>query len=43
MFIRHNIGIVTVDHPGIYPVSVYPKDNGAELFWLRRVLVEPVQ
>ena len=42
LFIRHNVGIVTIDPPGIVPVSVYPKDPGAELFWLRRILVEPV-
>ena len=42
LFIRHSVGIVTIDRPGIVPVSVYPKDPGAELFWLRRILVEPV-
>jgi hypothetical protein len=25
------------------PISVHPKDKGAELFWLRRVVIEPVR
>ena len=42
VFIHHNIGIVTIDKPGIYPLTMHPKNTGAELFWLRRVILEPV-
>jgi alpha-L-fucosidase len=42
LFIRHAIGVVTIDKPGVVPVAVHPKNDGAELFWLRRIIVEPV-
>jgi alpha-L-fucosidase len=42
LFIHHNIGIVTIKQAGILPVSIYPKDSGPELFWLRRLVIEPV-
>jgi alpha-L-fucosidase len=43
MLIRQAIGIVTVKSPGIIPLCVRPKNAGAELFWLRRVVIEPVR
>jgi hypothetical protein len=43
MFIRHNVGIVQIAEPSVMTLSVRPKKDGAELLWLRRVLVEPVQ
>lgn len=43
VFIRHAVGIVTIARPGAYPLSVHPKNAGAELFSLRRVILEPVQ
>ena len=43
LFIRQNIGIVTIKTPGIVPVSIHPTSAGGELFWLRRVIVEPVE
>jgi hypothetical protein len=42
MFIRHRIGIVNIPAAGIVPLAVHPKDSTGELFWLRRVIVEPV-
>ena len=43
VFIRHNVGVITVRTPEILPVSVHPKNDGAELFWLRRIHIEPLQ
>jgi alpha-L-fucosidase len=43
MLIHHAIGVVSIKSPGIVPVSVHPKNDGAELFWLRRVVIEPVR
>jgi alpha-L-fucosidase len=43
MMIHHTIGVISIKSPGIVPVSVYPKSAGAELFWLRRVVIEPVR
>ena len=42
VFIRHAIGIINIKSPGVVPVSIHPKDAGAELFWLRSIIVEPV-
>jgi alpha-L-fucosidase len=42
MMIRHAIGVVTIPKAGLVPVSVHPANDGAELCWLRRVIVEPV-
>jgi alpha-L-fucosidase len=43
MLIRHGVGVVSINKPEVVPVSVYPKADGAELFWLRRVVIEPVR
>jgi alpha-L-fucosidase len=43
LFIRHDVGIVSISKPGIYPLTIHPKQDGAELFWLRRVLIEPIE
>lgn len=43
LFIHHNIGIIHVRTPGILPVALHPKTGGAELFWLRRILIEPLE
>jgi alpha-L-fucosidase len=43
LFIHHNIGIVTIKTPETITVSVHPKNDGTELFWLRRVSFEPIQ
>jgi alpha-L-fucosidase len=42
MIIRQAIGVVSIKTPGVFPISVHPKNEGAELFWLRRVVIEPV-
>jgi alpha-L-fucosidase len=42
LFIRHHIGVVSIKTPGVVPVAVHPKNDGTGLFWLRRVIVEPV-
>jgi alpha-L-fucosidase len=42
-FIHHNIGIVTIQTPETVTVAVHPKNDGAELFWLRRITFEPIQ
>ena len=41
--IRQAIGVVSIRNPGVVPISVHPKNEGAELFWLRRVVIEPVR
>jgi len=43
IFIRQDIGIVSIQTPGPVSLSVHPKNDGAELFWLRRISLEPVQ
>lgn len=43
LFIHHNIGVVHVPVPGTLPVTVHPKTGGTELFWLRRVVIEPLR
>jgi alpha-L-fucosidase len=43
LFIHHNVGIVTIKEPGTVTVSVHPKNDGGELFWLRRICFEPIQ
>jgi hypothetical protein len=42
MLIRQMVGVVSLKTPGIIPLSVHPKSEGAELFWLHRVVVEPI-
>ncbi|HEY2081445.1 MAG TPA: alpha-L-fucosidase [Verrucomicrobiae bacterium] len=43
MLIRQSIGIVSIKNPGVIPLSVRPQSDGVELFWLRRVVLEPVR
>jgi alpha-L-fucosidase len=43
MMIHHAIGVVSIKKPGVIPISVHPKNDGAELFWLRRMVIEPVR
>jgi alpha-L-fucosidase len=43
IFIRQDIGIVSIQTPGTVSLSVHPTNDGAELFWLRRISLEPVQ
>jgi alpha-L-fucosidase len=43
LFIRHHIGVVSIKTPGVVPVAVHPKNDGAGLLWLRRIIVEPVK
>ena len=43
LFISQNVGVVSIKKPGMFALSVHPKDEGGELFWLRRVLIEPVR
>jgi len=42
VFFRHALGLVTISSPGIVPVRIQPREAGPELFWLRRVIIEPV-
>jgi len=43
LFIHHSVGVVSIKTPGTVPLSVHPVSAGPELFWLRRVVVEPVR
>jgi alpha-L-fucosidase len=43
MFVRHTIGVVSIDKPGEAPVTIHPLDKGTPLFWLRRVVFEPLR
>ena len=43
LFIHHSIGIVSIPKAGTYTLSVHPKDKGTELFWLRRLCLEPIE
>jgi alpha-L-fucosidase len=43
MFIHHAVGVVSIRTPGTVPVAVHPRADGPELFWLRRIVVEPVR
>ncbi|HXF11196.1 MAG TPA: alpha-L-fucosidase [Desulfuromonadaceae bacterium] len=42
IFFHHSAGIVHVTTAGVLPLSVHPRAAGVELFWLRRLVVEPV-
>lgn len=42
LFVRHSLGIVALTQPGDVTVSIRPKEKCTELFWLRRVIFEPV-
>ena len=43
MIIHHTIGIVSIATPEVVPILVHPRTDGSELFWLRRVVIEPVR
>jgi alpha-L-fucosidase len=43
LFIHHTVGVVTIAAPGPETVAVHPKMDGPELFWLRRIVIEPVR
>ena len=43
LFIHHNIGIVTIKSPETINVSIHPKNDKGELFWLRRISFEPIR
>jgi alpha-L-fucosidase len=43
IFVHHSIGIVHFDTPATTTIRVHPKSAGAELFWLRRIVIEPVR
>jgi len=43
IFFHQPIGIIHVRAPGITFIKVHPREAGAELCWLRRVIVEPVR
>ena len=43
LFIHHAVGVVSIKEPGTVSVAVHPQAEGPELFWLRRVVVEPVR
>jgi alpha-L-fucosidase len=42
VFFRHAIGMVSISSPGNVPVRIQPREAGPELFWLRRIVIEPV-
>ena len=43
LFIRHTVSIVNIAKPGIYTMELYPGQQGAELFKLKGIVVEPVE
>jgi alpha-L-fucosidase len=43
MFQRHSLGVVTISSPHTTVIRIHPKADGEELFWLRRVTLEPVE
>ena len=43
LFMTHHIGIVHLASATTLPLAVHPTAGGGELFWLRRVIVEPVE
>jgi len=43
IFFHHPIGIFSIKTPGVFSVAMRPKDAGTELFWLRRIIIEPAQ
>jgi alpha-L-fucosidase len=43
IFVHHSIGIVHFNAPATVTIRVHPKSPGAELFWLRRIVIEPVR
>ncbi|HVU32733.1 MAG TPA: alpha-L-fucosidase [Opitutaceae bacterium] len=42
MLVRHSIGIVTIDAPGLVKIRVHPMSDAGELCWLRRLVLAPV-
>jgi alpha-L-fucosidase len=43
IFVRHPLGILSVDTAGERTLAIRPEIAGAEMFWLRRVVIEPVK
>jgi alpha-L-fucosidase len=43
LFMHHNIGVIHIESPGILPLDVHPKTDGTELFWLRRIVIDPLR
>lgn len=43
MLVRHAVGIAHIGAAGTVRIAVHPKAEGPELFWLRRLLLEPVE
>lgn len=44
MFIQHKTGLVTIPAKGSYKLTVRPAgDKGHELFWLRNVIIKPIE
>lgn len=44
MFIQHKTGLVSIPAKGSYKLTVHPAgNNGHELFWLRNVIIKPIE
>jgi alpha-L-fucosidase len=43
VLVRHSIGVAQIAAAGPVQIVVHPKTDGTELFWLRRVILEPVR
>ena len=43
MLVRHVIGVTRIATSGVIPITVRPRETGPELFWLRRVIIEPIR
>jgi alpha-L-fucosidase len=43
IFIRHSLGVLSVQSAGEQKLAIRPEIGGGELFWLRRVVIEPVR
>ena len=43
VFMKHAIGVLTVDKPGVYPLTIHALQAGKELFKLRTIFFESVQ
>lgn len=43
MFIQQHIGLVTIPKQGYYKLYIHPAADKKELFWLRNLVIQPVQ